>query len=72
VRCSAIGLSQDGREVGQLVARELDRRTSDATEVIGLPRVSIQDALRAMMRTCIDDPAARGAVLARLQQEPHV
>ena len=51
--------------------RELDRWTSDAADAIGLPRVSIQDALRAMVRAGIRDKAAEAAVLAQLRQEPH-
>ena len=51
------------REVSQYVG---DRWTSTAAEAIDVPHVSIQDALRAMVRTCIDDQAARSAVLAML------
>lgn len=49
--------------------RELDRWTSTAAEAIDVPRVSIQDALRAMIRAGMYDKAAEAAVLAQLQQQ---
>lgn len=48
--------------------RELDRWTSGAAEAIGEPRVSIQDALRAMLRAGMRNQAAEAAVLAELRQ----
>ena len=51
--------------------RELDRWTSSAAEAIGVPRVSIQDALRAMVKAGMRDSTAEAAVLAELRrQEP--
>jgi len=47
--------------------RELDRWTRDAADAIGLPRVSIQDALRAMVRAGMRDNQAEAAVLAQLR-----
>ena len=49
--------------------RELDRWTSTAAEAIDVPRVSIQDTLRAMIRAGMHDKAAEAAVLAQLQQQ---
>jgi len=49
--------------------RELDCWTSTAAEAIDVPRVSIQDALRAMIRAGMHDKAAEAAVLAQLQQQ---
>ena len=49
--------------------RELDRWTSGAAEAIGAPRVSIQDALRAMLRAGMRNQAAEAAVLAELRQQ---
>jgi hypothetical protein len=48
--------------------RELDRWTSTAAKAIDVPRVSIQDALRAMIRAGIRDKAAEAAVLTQLRQ----
>jgi GTP-sensing pleiotropic transcriptional regulator CodY len=51
--------------------RELDRWTSSAADAIGVPRVSIQDALRAMVKAGMRDSTAEAAVLAELRrQEP--
>jgi hypothetical protein len=47
--------------------RELDRWTSDAADAIGLPSVSIQDALRAIVKAGMRDSAAEAAVLAQLR-----
>jgi hypothetical protein len=49
--------------------RELDRWTSTAAEAIDVPRVSIQDALRAMIRAGMHDKTAEAAVLVQLQQQ---
>jgi hypothetical protein len=49
--------------------RELDRWTSTAAETIDVPRVSIQDALRAMVRAGMRDKAAEAAVLTQLSQQ---
>ena len=51
--------------------RELDRWTSSAAEAIGVSRVSIQDALRAMVQAGMRDKVAEAAVLAQLQQQGH-
>lgn len=40
-----------------------------AAEAIDVPRVSIQDALRAMIRAGMHDKAAEAAALAQLQQQ---
>ena len=42
--------------------RELDRWTSAAAEAIGPPRVSIQDALLAMVRGGMRDKAAEAGI----------
>lgn len=47
---------------------ELDRWTSTVAQAIDVPRVSIQDALSAMIRAGMHDKAAEAAVLAQLQQ----
>jgi hypothetical protein len=49
--------------------RELDRWTRDAADAIGLPRVSIQDALRAMVKAGIRDSTTEAAVLTQLRQQ---
>jgi hypothetical protein len=51
--------------------RELDRWTSSAAEAIGVPRVSVQNALRAMLRAGMRNKTAEAAVLVELRQEPH-
>ena len=48
--------------------RELDLRASSAAGAIGVPRVSIQDALQAMIRAGMRDKTAEAAVLAQLWQ----
>jgi hypothetical protein len=48
--------------------RELERWTLTAADAVGVHRVSIQDALRAMIRAGIHDSAAEAAVLGQLRQ----
>ena len=50
----------------------IEHWTSTAAEAIDVPRVSIQDALRAMIRAGMHDKAAEAAVLAQLQQQERV
>jgi hypothetical protein len=50
--------------------RELSRWTDGAADELGVARVSVQDALRAMLRAGIRDAGARGAVLDELRREP--
>jgi hypothetical protein len=49
--------------------RELDRWTGRAAEGIGVSRVSIQDALRAMLRAGMRNQAAEAAAIAELRGE---
>jgi hypothetical protein len=49
--------------------RELDRWTTTTADALGVPRVSIQNAPRAMIRASIHDPNAEAAVLAQLRQQ---
>jgi hypothetical protein len=49
--------------------RELDRWTRDAADAIGRPRLSVQDALRAILTAGMRDSAAEAAVLAELQRQ---
>ena len=49
--------------------RQVQRWADDAAEALDRPRVGVQDALRAMIQTCISDQASRGAALARLRGE---
>jgi len=50
--------------------RQVQRWADDAAEALDRPRVGVQDALRAMIRACISDQAARGEALARLHSGP--
>jgi hypothetical protein len=49
--------------------RQAQRWADNAAEALDRPRVGVQDALRAMIRACISDQAARGAALAQLRGE---
>jgi hypothetical protein len=49
--------------------RELDRWTNSAADALGVARVSIQDALRAMVQAGMRDKTAEAAVLAQLRQQ---
>jgi hypothetical protein len=51
--------------------RQLVRWTDGAAEAINVPRVGVQDALRAMIRVMTDDssPNATARVLTQLRQE---
>jgi hypothetical protein len=47
--------------------RDIERWTTTAAEGLGVPRVSIQDALRAMIYASLKDPSARAAALTCLR-----
>jgi hypothetical protein len=49
--------------------RQLTRWTDTAAVALDVPRVGVQDALRAMMRVGINDTAATGKVLGQLREE---
>jgi hypothetical protein len=49
--------------------REVERWALGAAETLMLPRVSTQDAMRAMLRACTADDEASGAALAQLRQD---
>ncbi len=49
--------------------REIQQWALDAAETLVMPRVSIQDALRAMIRACLTDDEASSAALASVRQD---
>jgi hypothetical protein len=49
--------------------RDVERWALDAAESLVMPRVSTQDALRAMIRACLTDDEASSAALAQVRQE---
>lgn len=49
--------------------RNVERWALDAAETLVVPRVSTQDALRAMIRACLTDNEASSAALAQVRQE---
>lgn len=52
--------------------RQLDHWTREAADEIGVPRIGVQDAVRAMVRVMLDDSIPAGAkVRARLREDRH-
>jgi hypothetical protein len=49
--------------------RQVERWALDAAETLMLPRVSTQDAMRAMLRACVSDNEASNAALAQVRQD---
>lgn len=49
--------------------RDVERWALAAAETLVLPRVSTQNALRAMIRACLADDEASSAALAQVRQE---
>ena len=49
--------------------RDVERWALDAADTLTMPRVSVQDTLRAMIRACLTDDQARSAALAQVHQE---
>lgn len=48
--------------------RDIERWALDAAETLVIPRVSVQDALRAMIRACLTDNEASSAALASVRE----
>lgn len=48
--------------------RDIERWALDAADTLSMPRVSIQDALRAMIRACITDEQARSAAIDSVRE----
>lgn len=51
------------------VMRDIERWAVDAAEELEVARVSVQDALRAMIQAALTDAKARSAALRGLRQE---
>lgn len=47
--------------------RDVERWATEAAGDLDLPRVSVQNAMRAMIGTCLTDPAAREFALGILR-----
>ena len=48
--------------------RDVERWAIEAADVLGVPRVSVQDALRAMISVCLTGPNATAQAHASLRQ----
>lgn len=49
--------------------RDVERWTIDAAGTLGVPRVSVQDALRGMIRAAVADQVVTGVVLDLLRRD---
>jgi hypothetical protein len=49
--------------------RDIERWALGAADTLVMPRVSTQNALRAMIRACLTDDEASSAALAQVRQE---
>jgi hypothetical protein len=49
--------------------RDIEYWAIEAAGTLGVPRVSIQNALRAMIGACLTDPTAKDSAIDRLRHE---
>jgi hypothetical protein len=49
--------------------REVEHWAAEAAETLGLPRVHVQKAMRAMLRACVTDTGAMAAALAEIRKQ---
>ena len=49
--------------------REVEHWAADAAETLGLPRVHVQSAMRAMLSACCHDTEAMAAALAEIRKQ---